>query len=123
MNDILDKLLPVNEEYLFLKNIISVVNSDVVSFSLTINTGKFFICGVLVSYQTYLEALDDECDSRPYSADTNFLHLRDVKFYDLQGESLSSSSVILSGVWWRERLSENHRYELGPLKKDVFKPS
>ena len=124
MNDVLESLLPVNEEFLFLENIVSVVNRNMVSFSLTINTGDFFICGVLVSYQTYLEALDnesgEELGSRPYSVDTNFLHLRDAKFYDLQGESLTSSSLISSGVWWRGRISEIQSYELGPLKQEVF---
>ena len=122
----------------FLQFLVNTANKSQFQLTITLNVGGFLISGTLAGVKQYFadfgadfaisfdagegseeikatfQKIGDECscvsNAEP-SESPSYIHLKDARFYDTQGNSIQGNS----GVWWRGRISEVQGFVPGNL--------
>jgi hypothetical protein len=124
----------------FLGTLNNMVNSNNITIGITIITHGYMISGHLAGGKQYFDAIGNEFSSllnsgnvedsltgladRIYNSESDnvkngplssdYIHIRDAKFYKAEGSPISSDTVI----WWRGRLSEVSGFSIGVVTGD-----
>lgn len=126
----------------FLQFLVNLANKNRFELDITLTVGGFLISGTLASVRQYFDDLGAYFAS-PFGAGENseevktafkkigeqcscispteqtetpsYIHLKNARFYDAQGKSVSGSE----GTWWRGRISEVQGFAPGVLFKQA----
>ena len=126
----------------FLQFLVNTANRSHFELELTLNVGGFLISGTLAGVKQYFaevgadfagsfkerkgseeitaafKKIGDECacvSTAEPAESPSYIHLKNARFYDVQGHSLQGKS----GLWWRGRISEVQGFVPGTLVKPV----
>ena len=124
----------------FLQFLVNLANRNQFEIGITLNVGGLLISGTLVGVKRYFEVfgedfsasfeagkspvdiklffkkIGDECacvSNRENSESPSYIHLKDAKFYNPQGNPIPANG----GICWRGRISEVQGFTPGNLSK------
>ena len=135
-NDVAQVMNIDNQDW-FLQSLINIVNTEEMSFGITLNVGGLLVSGTLIGGQHYFEGFGSDFSGGDESAENlkkafakysniytqekedkqkspRYIHLQDAQFFNTSGNPIPSNK----GVWWRGRVSEVSGFMLGSLSSD-----